>query len=455
MHCQIVIAVILWSFGVESRKMRGISLSYKRFYRERKSFLCIDGSKMIPFEQVNDDYCDCADGSDEPGTSACPHGRFYCTNLGFRPHYIPSSRVNDGICDCCDASDEYNSHTRCQNSCRNLGQRERAEVEGQMRTLDEGLRLKQQHIEEGVLLWREKQAQLRDLQGLSGDLQAKLEELRRRRPGVDALQERETRSQEMKDTGGQSWTLISLFHEMDSNKDDSITVDEVQASLARVQDGERGISEDEAAALLGGALQVDLSRFQETLWSSLRTGDSVKIKGVRGAPGSLTDEDPNIKAAVSAAERETADLKKVEEAYENVNLEIRDLREKLAVDYGSEREFLFMGSQCYQLKVYEYTYTLCPFNQVTQKSAVGVEVSLGKWGMWAGSPENQYCQMRYESGEPCWQGPTRNTMVTLTCGTETGLRSVREPSKCQYVMDFQTPAVCHPALRARGVHSEL
>lgn len=39
----------------------------KRFYRERKSFLCIDGSRMIPFEQVNDDYCDCEDGSDEPG----------------------------------------------------------------------------------------------------------------------------------------------------------------------------------------------------------------------------------------------------------------------------------------------------------------------------------------------------------------------------------------------------
>ena len=42
-------------------------------------------------------------------------------------------------------------------SSRNLGQRERAYVEGQMRTLDEGLLLKQQLIEEGVLLWREKQ----------------------------------------------------------------------------------------------------------------------------------------------------------------------------------------------------------------------------------------------------------------------------------------------------------
>lgn len=44
----------------------------KRFYRERKSFLCIDGSKVIPFEQVNDDYCDCEDGSDEPGTQFDP-----------------------------------------------------------------------------------------------------------------------------------------------------------------------------------------------------------------------------------------------------------------------------------------------------------------------------------------------------------------------------------------------
>ncbi|XP_026155084.1 glucosidase 2 subunit beta-like isoform X2 [Mastacembelus armatus] len=459
MHFQILFLTVLWCGFVDSRKIRGISSSYKRFYRERKSFLCIDGSKIIPFEQVNDDYCDCQDGSDEPGTSACPRGRFYCTNLGFRPHYIPSSRVNDGICDCCDASDEYNSHAHCQNTCWNLGQRERAYVEGQMRTLDEGLRLKQQLIEEGILLWREKQAQLRELQQAAEDLQIKLEEHRRRKHEADRLREQTLKALDAGDSGfrSQNSTVSSIFQLLDRNKDGSITVDEVQARVALVHDEERILSEDEAVALLGGYHQMDLTEFRHTLWDILTRGDSIKIKHSDGAPGRLLVEDSPLKAADRgdaaslfplhttsilscssccketgpAVEMETTNLKKAEEAYETVNMEMSDLQKKLATDYGTDWEFLFLNSQCYKLKVYE------------------------KWGMWAGTPKNQYSQMVYENGEPCWQGGSRSTTVRLTCGTETALRSVKEPSKCQYIMDFQTPVACQPVLKQRGIHSEL
>lgn len=61
------------------------------------------------------------DGSDEPGTAACPNGSFYCRNVGHEPIVVPSSRVNDGICDCCDAADEYQSGANCVNTCKELG----------------------------------------------------------------------------------------------------------------------------------------------------------------------------------------------------------------------------------------------------------------------------------------------------------------------------------------------
>lgn len=65
-------------------------------------FQCLDENKtLIPFRAVNDDFCDCPDGSDEPGTSACSYikGRkFWCKNEGHISAWIWSSRVGDGIC---------------------------------------------------------------------------------------------------------------------------------------------------------------------------------------------------------------------------------------------------------------------------------------------------------------------------------------------------------------------
>jgi len=68
-------------------------------------FACLGNNHQIPYSMLNDDYCDCEDGSDEPSTSACPETFFFCSTTSSTS--IPSSRVNDGVCDCCDGSDEY------------------------------------------------------------------------------------------------------------------------------------------------------------------------------------------------------------------------------------------------------------------------------------------------------------------------------------------------------------
>lgn len=93
---------------VEIEFSRGIKPAILPLYQQLKIhgvFVCLNDKllkKKFSFSVVNDDFCDCEDGTDEPGTSACPNGQFYCD----MNTVIPSSMVDDGICDCCDGTDE-------------------------------------------------------------------------------------------------------------------------------------------------------------------------------------------------------------------------------------------------------------------------------------------------------------------------------------------------------------
>ncbi len=50
--------------------LRGVDPASIHLYANlgaKKHFTCLDGSATIPVGNINDDYCDCLDGSDEPG----------------------------------------------------------------------------------------------------------------------------------------------------------------------------------------------------------------------------------------------------------------------------------------------------------------------------------------------------------------------------------------------------
>ncbi|KAJ7283361.1 glucosidase II beta subunit-like-domain-containing protein [Mycena rebaudengoi] len=129
-------------------KTTGVQPALLSAYSPPKSGLwkCLDGSKDIPWDFVNDDSCDCPDGSDEPGTSACPNSTFYCQNIGHIGGTIPSSRVNDGLCEpqCCDGSDERPGV--CKNACKEIGDAYRKEKEAERKIQKTGAKIRSTYI---------------------------------------------------------------------------------------------------------------------------------------------------------------------------------------------------------------------------------------------------------------------------------------------------------------------
>ncbi|KAJ5752480.1 Glucosidase 2 subunit beta [Penicillium odoratum] len=162
----------------KAARPRGVAPEFAKFYQDTTTFTCISNPAVqIPFSAVNDDFCDCPDGSDEPGTAACSHlsrnspltvadrpghsdleltlalPGFYCKNKGHRPSYVPFQRVNDGICDyelCCDGSDEW-AHpggTKCENRCKEIGKKWRKEEETKQKSMIAALKKKKQLLVE-------------------------------------------------------------------------------------------------------------------------------------------------------------------------------------------------------------------------------------------------------------------------------------------------------------------
>ncbi|XP_046690760.1 glucosidase 2 subunit beta isoform X2 [Silurus meridionalis] len=500
--------------AVEVQKPRGVPLSRRHFYDEKIPFTCLDGSRTIPFDRVNDDYCDCKDGSDEPGTSACPNGVFHCTNAGFRPTSIPSSRINDGICDCCDTTDEYNSGAKCENTCREMGRTEREVLQKMAEITKEGFLLKQQLIQETKKTHQEKQKKLTDLQTNKKEVEEKVEAIRTIKETAEQP-EKEAKERHLKAWEEQKAVIrmekdkakmAEAFLELDDDADGFVSVAELQTHAELDTDADGTFSETEAQGLLGG-VQAGTAAF-ESVWNNIKekyvsesqpkeptpvdtpaeeskepvvdndpepypedddipedededVGDdddddddypeedldksppSVKTPEKTEDEDTMPPYDSNTQALIDAAQKAREEFDESEKALREVEDQIRNIEKELSFDFGPSNEFAYLYNQCYELSTSEYIYRLCPFNRVSQKPKYGgSETNLGTWGTWAGSEDNKYLVMKYEHGTGCWQGPNRSTTVKMTCGKETTVTATSEPSRCEYLMEFITPAVC-------------
>ncbi len=141
-----------------------------------------------------------------------------------------------------------------------------------------------------------------------------------------------------------------------------------------------------------------------------------------------------------------------------IEKEIKDIKDKIELDTGSNAEFASMMDKCFEYEDREYVYKLCPFDKTVQKSkSNSAETTIGHWSSWDNESANRYQIMKFNNGLACWNGPQRSTLVRLSCGLENKVIAVSEPNRCEYEMKFETPAICDDpkSTQSAETHEEL
>ncbi|CAG2224340.1 PRKCSH [Mytilus edulis] len=501
--CFIILAQLLCSSITNATigRPRGVSISMASLYQpaEDGTFTCLDGSSKIPYEYVNDDYCDCNDGTDEPGTSACPNGKFHCTNAGYVPSNILSSRGT------------WKKLREEQDRTRKLQQEG---FEKQKTFSDEGKRVHGEKIARQAELEKERETlevTVKDLE--TAKLEAESPETEAKDKHQKAWDELKAERQAKKEVEAASLA----FKDLDTNGDNSIDMQEIIARPEFDIDSNGVVSEEEAKEHLEDKESVDYDTFTKDIWPSCQdiykkptteepppeVDPSTEARGEEdqteqieppapGQPPSPPDEvdedgeydddededddndvdepgvndkdedsmpeyDEETKKLIEAADEARKNYDEANSKLKELDNELSSIKSYLEQDYGPNREYAILQDQCFEYTDREYTYKYCPFSKGSQRPKNGGhETSLGNWGNWAGPENDKYSIQLYEKGQNCWNGPDRSVKVHLKCGLEHRLLSSSEPSRCEYAFEFETPCRCsQPSGGTAQPHDEL
>eukprot|EP00004_Rigifila_ramosa_P028344 TRINITY_DN958_c0_g2_i2.p1 TRINITY_DN958_c0_g2~~TRINITY_DN958_c0_g2_i2.p1 ORF type:complete len:420 (-),score=115.67 TRINITY_DN958_c0_g2_i2:14-1273(-) len=392
--------------------LRGVPDSQRAAFlaaQKAEVFRCTDGSRAFSFSRVNDDFCDCADGSDEPGTAACPKGRFWCQNLGHAGEFLFSSRVDDGICDCCDGSDE--SHVACPNTCAELGKAARAKAEAEMKVIREGIEKRKQAAAAGKAIRAKKEDEIKQL----------LEQVENRKREIAVLKA-EKEAREKLEEEERERRRIAFEEEQRLKK-------AAEAEAAPTGGSNEGAPVEATEVPTEVVLEDDEDLFdeeKERLEDEQRA--NAQAQATTAPPKYVDEEAERLRKEVTSQDATLRDLER----------KVSDLQAELQVDYGDDDRFLTLAGQCFSAKVRQYTYEVCPFGKAKQQGDSYSDLGQNK------AVEDNYTKLKWSNGARCWQGPAREITVTLECSSSTELVDVEEPNKCVYAGKLRTPLACDP-----------
>ena len=389
-----------------------------------RAFEC-DGGTLLVDERVNDDFCDCKDGTDEAATGACNNQPFVCPCKPHTPKVVFASRVNDGICDCCDGADEYARPGTCSNTCvddakatlevaqRAAVKRMEREASGKTARTERAKRLSEARANletnaRAVEIFRDAVARAEAMEAerrtvrqarlaanevatalqlgelsieLLGVVIARLA-LAKLVEGVDALHEAlkaiQTIGAEMADVDSADMLMVAMEAKEDA---DAPACTYAHSACGR---------EAELLALLPIA-QLPTSDLIELVQTfSALTGQMPLLPKVVGAllqgVGRQLDEqaaaaalallEPFVDAEADAAR---AELKRREEAIANANQIIAELTPIAALEeeFGASQQWFALHSECFSASIGSFKYSLCPFGTFTQDGR-----SLGRYAGW-------------------------------------------------------------------------
>jgi len=392
-----------------------------QYATDQPMFVCRDGRRSIPRSRLNDDFCDCEDGSDEPGTAACPHGRFYCKNAGHEGKEVFASRVNDGICDCCDGSDEWISGV-CKDTCWEEGEEDRRKLREEVTLHQDG---SAKHTEMRV------QYQL-FVKETNEKIAAKEKEIEELKTKVEVAKKEEEVKKEVR--MAEVTALLKMKEEEDEKKkkEEEEKKEGEEESAAKTEEAVDEKKEEEKPVVNVDeqtilALQEDLKEVEAETEVLGTVEKEVKEKEPSLEDGEETDALKEYKAAKDA-------LTQAENEKSAAETELNKLKTDIGRDYGKDGLLFHLKNKCIQKTSGGYNYEVCGFEKAKQS-----HTSLGNFN----AVEDDV--MKFTGGQTCWNGPARSANVKMVCGKEVEILSVDEPSTCVYDMVMTTPAMCSAA----------